>query len=156
VTHAQYKHTQPGWPIRLGFGAAALLFMTLGTLHPSRSATLPRLLFWLGPAFALALGFLWSSLTVRIDSEALHVWFVPGWPKTAVKLTDIAALEVTRTTFWNGWGLHRTRRGWLYNVAGYDAVVVTRKDGRSVLVGTDEPRRLKAALERALAGSGKR
>jgi len=46
--------------------------------------------------------------------------------------------------------VHRTRRGWLYNVAGFDAVLVRLKDGKSFLVGTDEPRRLKAALDRTM------
>jgi hypothetical protein len=46
--------------------------------------------------------------------------------------------------------VHRTRRGWLYNVSGLDAVLVRRKDGKCFLVGSDEPRKLKAALERAM------
>ena len=45
--------------------------------------------------------------------------------------------------------MHRTRRGWLYNVAGYDAVLIRRSDGTSLLLGSDEPRRLKSAIERA-------
>ena len=50
-----------------------------------------------------------------------------------------------------GWGLRRTRRGWLYNVSGFDAVLLRLTNGRSVMVGTDEPRRLKTAIERAQA-----
>jgi hypothetical protein len=70
-----------------------------------------------------------------------------------VPLADLAAVEVTRTRFWDGWGVHRTRRGWLYNVSGFDAVLVRRKDGKAFLVGTDEPRKLKAALERAMTAA---
>jgi len=156
MNRASYEHTQQGWPMRLAFGAAALLFVTMGALQPQEAPGLPRLALWLGAAAVLALGWLWSSLTVRIDGVALRARFGLGWPRTTIPLADIASVEVTRTTFWSGWGLHYTRRGWLYNVAGLDAVIVVRKDGRAVLLGTDEPRRLKAALERALAGSHRR
>jgi hypothetical protein len=74
-----------------------------------------------------------------------------GWPRKTLPLKGIAAVEVTRTTFLEGWGLRRTRRGWLYNVSGFDAVLLRLADGRSMMVGTDEPRRLKAAIERAQA-----
>ncbi|HSQ10943.1 MAG TPA: hypothetical protein VLN25_10080 [Burkholderiaceae bacterium] len=62
----------------------------------------------------------------------------------------IADVDLTRTTFWEGWGVHRTRRGWLYNVAGQDAVLVRRSDGTAVLLGSDEPRKLKDALQAAM------
>jgi hypothetical protein len=94
-------------------------------------------------------GWLWSSLTIRIEDDALRLQFGLGWPRKTVALEDIDAVEVTRTTFWEGWGVHRTRRGWLYNVSGYDAVLLRRRDGSSLLIGSDEPRRLKAAIERA-------
>ena len=102
-----------------------------------------------GAAVALAVGWLCSSLTIRIDNDALLFYFGLGWPRKTVPLEDIDAVEATRTTFWEGWGVHRTRRGWLYNVSGYDAVLLRRRDGSSLLIGSDEPRRLKAAIERA-------
>jgi hypothetical protein len=39
----------------------------------------------------------------------------------------------------------------LYNVSGFDAVLLRLANGRSMMVGTDEPRRLKAAIEHAQA-----
>jgi hypothetical protein len=80
----------------------------------------------------------------------LRLQFGLGVPRKSVPVADIATVEVTRTRFWDGWGVHRTRRGWLYNVAGFDAVLVRLKDGKSFLVGTDEPRKLKTALDRTL------
>jgi hypothetical protein len=87
---------------------------------------------------------------VRVADGRLQLHFGPGWPRKSWPLEDIAAVELTRTTFADGWGVHRTRRGWLYNVSGRDAVALELKDGRTVLVGTDEPRRLRAALQRAI------
>jgi len=95
-------------------------------------------------------------MRIAFLAGALQLRFGPGFPRKSVNLADIAAAEVTRTNLWEGWGVHRTRRGWLYNVSGFDAVLVRRHDGKSFLVGSDEPRRLKAALERALAAAGAR
>ena len=71
-------------------------------------------------------------MTVRIDDDRLHWSFGPGWPRFSLPLAEVRSVEVTRTTFWEGWGIHRTRRGWLYNIAGWDAVIVTRTDGKQV------------------------
>ena len=104
-----------------------------------------------------------AGVVKRIDVEisntadgALRLQFGLGVPRRTIMLSDIDSLEVTRTRFWDGWGVRRTRRGWLYNVSGYDALLVRRKDGRALLVGTDEPRKLKAALERALSAGNTR
>jgi hypothetical protein len=100
-----------------------------------------------GAALAIVVGWSFSSLTVRVGADELKPHFGFGWPRKAVPLADIASVELTRTRFWDG--VHRTRRGWLYNVGGYDAVVLSRRDGTAVLVGSDDAPRLKAAIERA-------
>lgn len=146
-----YQHTQAGWPMRIAFLAAAVLFLAL-TLLPGLSRTpTPVGVLVAGAAVTALLGWTWGSLTVRIEGGELRVRFGFGWPRKTVPLAEIAAVEVTRTTFMEGWGVHRTRRGWLYNVSGFDAVLLRLANGRSMMVGTDEPRRLKAAIERAQA-----
>jgi hypothetical protein len=102
-------------------------------------------------AVCAVVGWTWGALTVRIQGGEVQVRFGIGWPRKTIPLAEIAAVEVTRTTFLEGWGLHRTRRGWLYNVSGFDAVLLQLASGQSMMVGTDEPRRLKAAIERAQA-----
>lgn len=156
MARAQYEHTQVGWPMRVAFVAGSLLLLGVALVPEMQAARAPIALLLAGCAALLVLGWLWSSLTVRIDSAALQFRFGPGVPRKSVPLADIASVEVTRTRFWEGWGIHRTCRGWLYNVSGFDAVLVRRMDGRSFMLGTDEPRRLKAALERAMADARRR
>lgn len=144
-----YEHTQVGWPVRIGFGVAALGFVVMASVRPFDRAAPTAVLFG-GALVAAVLALLWSRLTVRVDHSHLRWSFGPGWPRFSLPLAEIAGVEVTRTTFWQGWGIHRTRAGWQYNIAGWDAVRITRKDGKQVLLGSDEPRRLKVALERAL------
>ncbi len=147
-----YEHRQgsglmlllPLFFVGLGIGAAALA-------RPERQAELAVALAVALPVL-LATFVLFGALTIRIEREALtwrFGWL--GWPHKSVALSEIARVDITRTGWLNGWGIHRTRRGWLYNVAGFDAVIVTLKSGRAILLGTDEPRRLAGAIERAIA-----
>lgn len=73
----------------------------------------------------------------------------PGVWRKEVRVDEIMAAEPTTTTFVDGSGIHLTRRGWLYNVAGRRAVLITRRDGRRFLLGTDDPAGLVAALRAA-------
>ncbi len=150
MSRPTYEHTQAGWPIRLSFLVLALGLPLLAIAPGLGEYRSPRIVILVGSAVAALLGWAWGSLTVRIADGRLHLHFGPGWPRKTWPLEDIAGVELTRTTFVDGWGVHRTRRGWLFNVSGYDAVALELKDGRTVLVGTDEPRRLRAALQRAL------
>jgi hypothetical protein len=146
-----YEHRQAGWLMRITLVATLLLLIVMAVVPGLSPQPIPLLAPVIGGVFAGVVGWTWGALTVRIQDGALHVRFGFGWPRKTVALTEIASVEVTRTTFWEGWGLHRTRRGWLYNVSGFDAVLLRLANGRSMMVGTDEPRRLKAAIERARA-----
>lgn len=90
-----------------------------------------------------------SSITVRVASGRLAWFFGPGVLRKEVALDAVAEVTPTTTTFLDGWGVHYTRRGWLYNVAGRDAVLVTMRDGKRFLLGTDEPQVLAQAIREA-------
>jgi hypothetical protein len=143
-----YAHTQAGWPIRAAFFALALGLLLLSTQPPFVTMRAPPWVLMAGAALAALLGWMWGALTVRVVDDELQVRFALGWPRRTLKLAEIADVEVTRTTFTDGWGLRITRRGWLYNVSGFDAVLLRLVNGKTLLVGSDEPRKLKAALER--------
>jgi hypothetical protein len=144
-----YEHTQTGWPIRIAFLALAVGLLVLAALPDVGQARTPPRVLAAAVGIAALFGWVWGSLTVSIEDGELRIRFGLGWPRKTVPLSDISDVEITRTSFFEGWGVHRTRRGWLYNVSGYDAVLLRLGSGRSMLVGSDEPRRLKAALQRA-------
>lgn len=145
-----YQHTQAGWPVRVAVGLAAIGLLAMTQFRPFEQPSTQVQLVMVA-AITAAIGLLFSRLSIRVEEAHLRWAFGFGWPRFSLPLAEIGAVEVTRTTFWQGWGIHRTRRGWLYNVSGFDAVLITRRDGRRLLLGTDEPRRLKTALERATA-----
>ena len=149
MTRPRYEHTQPGWLMRLTFAALALGLIMLAALPLPGLGRAPSWALLAGAALAIAVGWCFSSLTIRVRAMNCSCTSAAGGRASAVPLADLDAVEITRTTFIEGWGVHRTRRGWLYNVGGFDAVILRRRDGTAVLVGSDEAPRLKAAIERA-------
>mgnify|MGYP001154521259 CR=1 FL=1 len=148
-----YERTQHGWPVRIAFGLSVLAFLVASVAQPLEQPA-PRAMLIAGAIVAAIFGLVWSRMTVRIDGDRLRWSFGAGWPRFSLPRAEVQSVEVTRTTFWQGWGIRRVRGGWLYNVAGFDAVRITRRDGKHVLLGTDEPRRLASAIERAQGRQG--
>jgi len=143
-----YQHTQAAHPIRIGIlvSLAATVVAMLLVPDVEKADWFPdAILGAVAVLFAVSLVLFWS-MTVRVTGEALEFWFGPGLLRKRVPLPEIVAVETVRTSFWNGWGIHWTRQGWLYNVSGFDAVLVRLRSGKSLLVGTDEPEALADAL----------
>jgi len=142
----RYEHTQRGTVIQVAILTGAAVSFGLSRLVPAPPFVAPMLL-----AVFAACAYMFSSLTIRITDRALHWCFGPGIFRKTLSLADIRTVEVTRTRLLDGWGIHKTSRGWLYNVSGFDAVHITLYSGRGVLLGTDEPDRLRNAIVRRIA-----
>ena len=93
-----------------------------------------------------AVGYNFRSLTVEIDDNELRLKFGDGPIRKTIALADVTGVETTRTSPLSGWGVRFIGGGWLYNIYGLDAVEVTLAGGKRVLIGTDEPEQLAAAL----------
>jgi hypothetical protein len=143
-SRSQYEHTQRGyWHILVVLVIVIVMFATRRTRPP------PPWVLGIGLGLPLIAGWLFSSMTIRIDSAEISWRFGPGIVRKRAVLTDVAALKAVRTTFFDGWGMKRRRGGWLYNVSGFDAVQLSMNDGKLITLGTDEPRRLLSALRSA-------
>lgn len=94
-----------------------------------------------------------SRLTIRVDDGMLTWYFGGGVLRKSESVSDIAGIEETRTRWWDGWGVRLTTRGRLYNVAGWKAVLITMQDGRTFLLGTDEPEALVHAVRSRLSSN---
>lgn len=129
----KYQHTQPGTAL---FRFMAVLFVIFAVVSIKVYPMIPGTI-----AIGIAM-LLFRSLTIEISETELTWYFGPGWPRKRVLLSEVASAEVIRTSFLNGWGIHYTSRGWLYNVAGYGAVAITLSNGKKFCLGTDEPEKL--------------
>lgn len=140
-----YRHTQRGdllVKLSVTLAAASVLAGYIGNQ--------PFILYPLAMAGA-ALYFFFKDLTVEVD-RSVRLEFGIGWPKKEFRLQDIVSAQIVRNPWWYGWGIHYIFRvGWVYNIAGFDAVELAFTGGGRVRIGTDEPRVLKAEIEKRLA-----
>lgn len=109
-------------------------------------------LFVVAPLVLLA-GWMFRSLTIEIDAGKLRWRFGPGIIHKSVSLAEITAVEIVRTNFFEGWGIHWSRFGWLYNIAGFDAVAVTLRSGKQFALGTDDPDALAQIIQSNIASA---
>jgi hypothetical protein len=138
-----YHHSQTGVAIvvTVGITAVALIFGVYW-------GPLPRAVLVLAGALIIAIR-VFGSLTVDIDSETLLVRFGFGLVRRRFVLSEIRSATPVRNRWYHGWGIHPLRRGWIYNVSGFDAVEIELGDGSAHRIGTDEPRTLAVAIRRA-------
>jgi hypothetical protein len=138
-----YRHRQFGY-----LSLIVILVAALGLFAVARRSPLPATL---GVGVLLLISaVLFSSLTVEIGDGELRFHFGPGFWRKRFALADIAAADVTWSSWWEGWGIRITPRGMLYNISGTDAVEITLRSGQRLRIGTDEPEALAAALRTAI------
>jgi hypothetical protein len=138
----RYEHTQTGYVV-IGALLGASVLVWVGPIS-QRSPPFGSSLVL--PAVFLTTIALFYKLTIRIDDPTLLASFGIGLIKRKVPLAEIVRCEPIRIRWWYGWGIHLTQYGWLYNVAGWDAVAITLRDGRKFALGTDDPHGLADAI----------
>lgn len=124
----------------------AVLAVVAAALTGQRPAMFAPLVLVAVIFVVLTFGF--SSLTVEVGDDEFVWFFGPGLWRKRIARRDIASVAAVRNPWWYGFGIHRTPRGWLYNVGGLDAVEIVLSTGRTLRIGTNEPDALVAALHR--------
>ena len=129
--NSTYRHTQRGTLIVVVMLGVSLITVALGFfVHRALMFSVPILLIS---------GWLFHSLTIEVTESELRWRFGPGLIRKSVLLSDIASARGVETNFLEGWGIHLSRFGWLYNVSGKHAVAFSMKNGKRFALGTDEP-----------------
>ena len=134
-----YTHTQrvPD-KVMVAGGLAAL---AIGLTPPGLLLRL-ALLGTLGTAAATI-----RSLTVSVDETSVNLRFGDGFIRKSIPMADIQSSRAIRTTLWHGWGIHWLGDGWIYNIYGLDAVELRLKNGKRVIIGSDDTENLCQAIE---------
>ncbi len=93
-----------------------------------------------------------QQLTVEDEGDRLSVYFGPlPLFRRRVRYDQIESVELGRTTILDGFGIHLgIRGGWVWNVWGFDCVVLRLRRGRW-LIGSDDARNLAAFLQERVA-----
>jgi len=138
-----YYHQQFGKTLVSILGGGAMLCLLLMVMLSSQAS----ITLLLVSALLLVGAILFSSLTISIDDTHLRWAFGPGLIRKQIPLETILDVGVTSTNLREGWGIHLTRRGWLYSVSGNQVVVIRLKSGKRFLLGSDEPEKLASILQ---------
>jgi hypothetical protein len=141
-----YRHTQTGWVI------VGVVLVGVAIALPPVVATgaqiVPIVLFAVVALLAVA----FSTLTISVDGTHLRWRFTFGLIRGHTPLGDISQCRAVRNPWYYGWGIHFFPGGVLYNVSGFQALEITRKNGRRVRIGTDEPEVVCRVIDSRLRG----
>ncbi len=150
---AAYRHTQRA-PLCLLLYALALIVMASGFIVDDAPPL--RFMFPLLSLMILVLAASFHHLTVNDEGDRLSISFGPiPLFRRSVRYEDIKTVEVGRTTFLDGWGIHMSLRGgWVWNLWGLDCVVVRFKKGGMLRIGTDDAMCLAAFLSDQIKEQG--
>ena len=146
-----YSHTQKGIirPILVG---SAAIFLALAYAYRNQPPPLLPV-FLVAAGISVLMSFAFARLMVRDEGDRLAVRFGPlSVFRKTIPYAAMTGVGRDRSTFLAGWGIHYTRKGWLWNIGGFDCVRI-EMDARSTLIGTDDPDRLVAFL-RSRTGAG--
>ena len=147
-----YSHTQKSPLCLLLYGSAFALLVGAWFTHDEFPIDLT-----LGASgfLTLILAMAFHHLTVEEQGESLAIRFgpLPIFSRT-VRYGDIEKVEIGRTLFLDGWGIHWSiRGGWLWNLWGRDCVVVHLKKG-VLRIGTDDAGSLACWLKEKIGQEG--
>jgi hypothetical protein len=140
-----YRHTQRGTLI-------VFLCLVLAALDAASAWRSGQWLPVVALIILIAIAFMFSSLTVEVNSKELQWHFGLGFWTHRLALDDIETVAVVRNHWWNGFGI-RMRPGFrLYNVSGLDAVELRLRSSDVRRIGTDDPQGLAGALKARAGG----
>jgi len=150
LVYREVQHFSPfvvGGTIALLAVALALIAL-LGPSSPGQGWAPPALAAVIMVAAASAL--LMLRLVTEVDSHDVRVRLAPFQPHgRVVVLADVAAvrpLQYSPLRDYGGWGIRKGRTGWAYNARGDRGVLLTLGSGDTLLIGSQQPERLAAAL----------
>lgn len=138
-----YKHTQIGIVILAVLIVIAALIVVISLFADKVTP------IWVPIAivgFLVIIGILFGSLTVEVKAGKIRCWFGPGLIHREFNLAEVTEVKIVKNRWFYGWGIRRLPEAWMFNVSGLDAVQMGFSSGKKFRIGTDEPRKLEAAI----------
>ena len=139
----RYRHTQIGYLIIVSM---VIIIVPLGITLAITGMNW----FAIGLVGAAVGLVLFYSLTVVIREHEVEVRFGLGLIKKRFKLSEIESCQIVRNHWYDGWGIHLTSHGVLYNVSGLNAVEIKLRTDQKCRIGTDVPQELQEAIQQAI------
>jgi hypothetical protein len=141
---APYQETQTGvWTLVALFFIGALEVKFGLNLQPE----------WFTLALVVGLGLLaviFSSMTIRVTSEAVEWWLGLPLMKRRIPIADIASVRAGQVGWLTGLGIRTDGRNVTWIVTGRSVVILTLANGRHTRLGSNEPERVVEVIRAAL------
>lgn len=106
---------------------------------------------------AMVIFLLFARLQVEVSTAGLFVRFYPRQTKIRkIDLDDhptVAVIEYSALRDYGGWTVKRGRRYTAYTVGGDQGVAITYENGHHVLIGSQHPELLAAAINELMFGA---
>lgn len=101
----------------------------------------------------LVLLFLLFKLETRIDRNGVQYRYTPfinSWRK--IPFREIQSIQVIHYSPWayGGWGIRYSWHGWAYNVSGNKGIMIKRKNGKQLLIGTRKSNEAQEAINQLM------
>lgn len=94
---------------------------------------------------------LFYQLETQVTQDAIHIKFGIGLIRKTIPLEEVASTRTVKNSWWYGWGIRLTPYGWLWNIAGYDAVELDFKNTeKSFRIGCKDAEALKAEIDKRM------
>ena len=104
--------------------------------------------------FALLAWFWFLRLITEVHDDSVQVQFIPMWRKRVIGCREIRSAQARTYSpirEYGGWGLRWGPGRMAYNVSGDRGVLLELADGKSVMIVSQRPEELEAAIRTRLA-----
>jgi hypothetical protein len=110
---------------------------------------------WLLAGIGLPVFLFVARVIVTVSEDEIIIRWFPLWTRR-VPLSDVEQCEVRKYNpilDYGGWGIRYAGkdRGWAYTLSGNHGVFVRTASGKNVMIGSETPQRLAAAIDAARA-----
>ena len=141
-----YKHTQIGYLMIFILFALVLYFGFIFTRTGLNLVLIAAMLFTI---FFIAS---FATLNVMIDEKYLRIKFGYGIFRKKFTLQEIISARSVKNHWYYGWGIRYwiPSRIWIFNISGFEAVEIKKKNGKTYRIGTDEPKNLERTIMQAI------
>jgi hypothetical protein len=151
MANCRFREVQRFSPLLLGALAVGLAGLGAALWRGAVDRTAVAVGIGLVAAAVVVVLYLGMPLVTEVRGQCLCVRLVP-FPARRIALHDIR--EVWVRTYrplleYGGWGIRFGRQGMAYNARGNRGVQLLLADGRKVLIGSQRPEALLAAIEQS-------
>ena len=150
--HEEQRFRQPWLLVLLMVLAIPAVIVAIDVAVRQPALLLPALLLGAGVIAAIALLFALARLVVDVDRDVITVAFHFLWPKRQIRISEVRKAEATKYSpllDYGGYGVRLGFRGWAFNVSGDEGVLVETDDGSRLMIGSQRPKMLEAAIAKA-------